>query len=128
MIRERERPAFATDNAVDETRVWGAHQLARSSGRACGEGRPWLTSDESEPQQVCLNVGFVGLNGFLILCRRIDAGVSQQQVIMPKRLLEDDDAPASNLADVGPILGIRVADDGRCDKSHLLRAVRRISG
>jgi hypothetical protein len=43
-------------------------------------------------------------------------------------MLEDDDAPASNLADVGPILGIQVADGGRYDKSHLLRAVRRISG
>ena len=87
MIRERERPAFATDigNAADETRVWGAHQLARWSGHACSERRPWLTSDESEPQQVCLDVGFVGLNGFLILCRRIDTEVSQQQVrvIMP---------------------------------------------
>ena len=42
--------------------------------------------------------------------------------------MEDGDALASNLADVGPILGIRVADDGRYDKSHRLRAVRRISG
>ena len=83
MIRERERPAFATGNAVDETRVWGANQLARSSGRARGERCPWLTSDESQPQQMCLDVCFVGLNGFLILGGRIDAGVSQQQVIMP---------------------------------------------
>ena len=73
MIRERERPAFTTGNAVDETRVWGTHQLARSSGRARGERRPWLTSDEPEAQQMCLDVCFVGLNGFLILCRRIDA-------------------------------------------------------
>jgi hypothetical protein len=83
MIRERERPAFATGNAIDETRIWGAHQLARSSGRPCGERRPWLASDEPEPQQVCLDVCFVGLNGFLILRRRIGAGVSQRQVIMP---------------------------------------------
>lgn len=76
MIRERERPAFATGNAVDETRVWGTHQLARSSGRARGERRPWLTSDESEPQQMCLNVCFVGLDGFLILRGRIGAGES----------------------------------------------------
>lgn len=76
MIRERERPAFATGDAVNETCVWGAHQLARSSGRARGERGPWLTSDESEPQQMCLDVRFVGLNGFLILHRRIDAEVS----------------------------------------------------
>jgi hypothetical protein len=83
MIRERERPAFATGNAVDETCVWGPHQLARSSGRARRERRPWLTSDESEPQQMCFDIRFVGLNGFLILCGRIGARVSQQQVIMP---------------------------------------------
>lgn len=86
MIRERERPAFATGDAVDETRVWGTQQLARSSGCARSERRPWLTSDESEPQQMCLDIRFVGLNGFLILHCRIDAEVSQQQVIMPKRL------------------------------------------
>lgn len=67
MIRERERPAFATGNAVDETGVWGAQQLARSSGYARGERRPWLASDESEPQQMCLDIRFVGLNSFLIL-------------------------------------------------------------
>jgi hypothetical protein len=83
MIRERERPAFATSNAIDETRIWGAHQLAHSGGRARGERRPWLTSDESEPQQMCFDIRFVGLNGFLILCHQIDARVSQQQVIMP---------------------------------------------
>jgi hypothetical protein len=83
MIRKRERPAFATGNAIDETRVWGTQELARSSGRARGERRPWLTSDESEPQQMCLDVRFVGLNGFLILRGGIGAGVSQQQVIMP---------------------------------------------
>jgi hypothetical protein len=42
--------------------------------------------------------------------------------------MEDDDAHASNLADVGPILGIRVANGGRYDMSHHLRAVHRISG
>jgi hypothetical protein len=73
---------------------------------------------------MCLDVCFVGLNGFLILCRRIGAGVSQQQVIMPNGYV---DVPASNLADVGPILGIRVADGDRYDKSHLLRVVHRIS-
>lgn len=88
MIRERERPAFASGNAIDETCVWG-HQLARSSGGARGERRPWLTADESEAKQVCLDVRFVGLDGFLILCRRIDAGVSQQQVIMPNGYIEE---------------------------------------
>src|SRR5258707_970374 len=83
MIRERERPAFATSNAIDETRVWGTHQLTRSSGRARAESRAWLTPDEPEPQQMCFDIRFVGLNGFLILHCRIDAGVSQQQVIMP---------------------------------------------
>ena len=84
MISERERPAFATGNAVDETDVWGAHQLARrSSGRARGERRPWLTSDESEPQQMCLDLLLVGQNGLPILHCRIGAGVSQQQVTMP---------------------------------------------
>jgi hypothetical protein len=33
---------------------------------------PWLT--ESEPQQMCLNIRFAGLNGFLILRGRIGAG------------------------------------------------------
>jgi len=32
---------------------------------------------------MCLDVGFVGLDGFLILRRQIGAGMSQQQVIMP---------------------------------------------
>jgi hypothetical protein len=45
--------------------------------------RPWLTLDESELQQMCLDIRFVGLNSFLILRGRIGAGVSQQQVIMP---------------------------------------------
>lgn len=66
-IREWERPAFTTGKAADEARVWGAHQLACPSGRACGEGCPRLASDEPEPQQMSLDIHFVGLNSFLVL-------------------------------------------------------------
>jgi hypothetical protein len=74
-----------------------------------------------------LDIHFVGLNSFLVLSSNWRRGESATSHDAEWPNWREDDALASNLACVGPTLGIRAADGGRYDRRRLLRAVRRIS-